>query len=61
MLKELFNLLAVLAQMGGLILLVIGCLFIAAGIFSGRIGSFAKGGALILVGGYLAGLANIPH
>ncbi len=61
MLKELFNLLAVHPQMGGLILLVIGCLFIAVGIFSGRFGNFVKGAALNLVGGYLAGLANIPH
>jgi hypothetical protein len=61
MLKELFNLFAVFAQMSGLILLVLGCFFVAAGIFSGRIGNFAKGGALIMVGGYLAGLANIPH
>ncbi len=59
--KELFDLLAVLAQMAGLILLVIGCFFLAAGIFSGRPGGFIKGGALIMVGGYLAGLANIPH
>ena len=47
--------------MAGLMILLIGCLLIAAAIFSGKAGNFLKGGALILIGGYLAGLANIPH
>lgn len=61
MLQALFDLTAVAAQMTGLLMLLAGCLFLAGAVFSGRVGGFIKGGALILIGGYLAGLANIPH
>lgn len=59
MLHSLFTLAAIGAQMCGVILLLIGCLFVASGIFSHRVGSLGKGIALILVGCYLAGLAGI--
>ena len=55
MLRELFNLAIVGTQMLGLVVLAIGCLFVVGAIFSGRMGGFVKGAALILIGGYLAG------
>lgn len=55
--QELFHLIVVGMQMTGLVILAIGCLFVAAAIFSGRGSGFVKGGALILIGGYLAGFA----
>ncbi len=59
MLSDLFHAIVLRVQMGGHILLIIGCFFLAAGIFTGRIGHYVKGFALIVVGGYIAGLANI--
>ena len=56
-----YNLVVVIAQMAGLVTLLIGCLSLAGAIFSGRIGGFKKGGALILIGGYLAGFAASMH
>ena len=47
--------------MAGVVTLLIGCLFLAGAIFSGRIGGFIKGGALIIIGGYLAGFAASMH
>ena len=61
MLQALHNLLVVGAQMAGLIVLACGCLMIAGAIFSGRYGGFVKGGALILIGGYLAGFGGSLH
>ena len=61
MLADLLNLAVVIAQMVGLITLAIGCLLFAGAIFSGRMGGFVKGGALIVIGGYLAGFAASLH
>jgi hypothetical protein len=61
MLQELYNLFVVGVQMAGLLTLLAGCFLLAGAIFSGRIGGFVKGGALILVGGYLAGAAAALH
>lgn len=61
MLHDLFNLLIVWVQMAGLTILALGCFIVAAAIYSGRIGGFVKGGALILLGGYLAGFGGALH
>jgi hypothetical protein len=61
MLQELLNLAAVATQMAGLVILAIGCLIAAGAVFSGRSGGLIKGGALILIGGYLAGFGASLH
>jgi len=61
MLHDLISTLALRTQQCGVILLIVGCFFIAAGIFSGRIGHFVKGGGLLVAGGYIVSLAGSFH
>jgi hypothetical protein len=61
MLQQLHDLLVVGAQMVGLGVLACGCLFIAGAVLSGRPGGMVKGGALVLIGGYLAGFGASLH
>ncbi|MDN3277444.1 hypothetical protein QWJ07_24475 [Frankia sp. RB7] len=61
MLNALFGLVREAAHIGGSVLLIVGCLFVAAGIFSGRIGNFIKGGGLIVAGGYLLSVTFIHN
>ena len=65
MLQYLLDRLIVAAQMGGLIIVACGALYVVGGIFSGRIGSLVKGGVLIVVGaaigGYIGGFGTLLH
>jgi hypothetical protein len=61
MLNLLFGPIREAAHVGGSVLLILGCLFVASGIFSGRIGSFVKGGALIVVGSLLLNVTFVPN
>jgi hypothetical protein len=55
MVQQLLNILIAAAQMVGLGMLAWGCFLIAGATFSGRHAGFIKGGALVLIGAYLAG------
>lgn len=61
MLQQLHHLIVTGAQMAGLIILLAGIFMIVGAVYSGRHVGFVKGGALVLIGGYLAGFSAALH